>query len=80
MEWIGDGAWHIMGTARHDFWPNSVPDTESSYPSVDVWRSLGSLALPNIFPRPSKSVEKLPIQVRPDLLDRFYHRFSRFFR
>jgi hypothetical protein len=38
-----------------------------------------TLPLPNILPRVPKSVEELPIQVRPDLLDCFYHRLSRFF-
>jgi hypothetical protein len=36
-------------------------------------------ALPNILPRAPKSVEELSIQIRPDLLDCFYHRLSRFF-
>jgi hypothetical protein len=39
-----------------------------------------TLPLPDILPRASKSVEELSIQVRPDLLDCFYHGLSRFFR
>jgi hypothetical protein len=39
-----------------------------------------TLPLPNILPGAPKSVEELSIQVRPDLLDCFYHRLSRFFR
>jgi hypothetical protein len=39
-----------------------------------------TLPLPNILPRAPKSVEELSIQVRPDLLDCFYHGLSRFFR